>query len=337
MSRENTYDLIIIGGGIAGLTAAIAAANEGLRTCVLEGSERFGGQTSTVKNVLIVPGHYGGISGADLMQQALAQARDFEVQLLAPYRVVQMNDMPEGGFLVRTSHMADFDARCVLVTAGVRYRRLSAPNVASFLGHGVSYGELPETLNDTDSVCIVGGGNSAAQAAIALANKKICSIQMLVRGCLDEGSMSAHHLARIRASPDIKVHEGVEVINARGGLFLERIEIRENETTIQRLIPATKLLVSIGADPRLEWAGNSLLLDKHGYVLTGRDVEKNPRWANVIRPPGSRIPPTPLDYESTPGVFAAGDLQSGSAKRIGSAIGAATGAVHVILQYLGRR
>lgn len=329
MESTMMYDLVIIGGGIAGLSAAINAASEGLSVVVLEGSVEFGGQARTVKQIRNLVGYPDGISGKDLIARTLAQARDFGVQLMAPFRVTAISPNDAGDeFEIKTSHDRTFHASSVLITAGVRYRRLEVANVSSFLGHGVSYGELPDDLSDK-RVFIVGGGNSAGQAALAVSDCENCDVFLLVRGELSDGHMSNYLIDGIRACENIEVKERTEVIDAHGRIHLERLTLKSNVHGNQWEEDADRLLISIGAEPHVQWAARVTIMDDKGFILTGASVAHYKFWEEEGRPP--------FRFETTQGIFVAGDVESGSNKRVATAIGNGSGAVASILQYLGRR
>ena len=333
MVTENTFDLVIIGGGIAGLASAINAASEGLSVCVLEGGNEFGGQTSTIKQIRNLVGYPKGISGRELIRLTLAQARVFGVKLRAPYRVKKIRRAPLGELLVETSHGTTFVARAVLITAGVRYRRLGVDEVSSYMGHGVTYGELPNKIRG-ERVAVIGGGNSAGQAVVALAQKSNCKIYLLVRGSLSDKHMSQYLIDIIRANvhDNIEVLERVEVVGAEGFLKLESVSLRSLDVksgTVITTIPVARLLISIGSEPHIEWAADQVVVDEKGFIKTGSRVATESIWVEADR--------KPLPFETTPGVFAAGDVESGSVKRVASSIGAATGAIASILRFLDRR
>ncbi|MCX6714438.1 MAG: NAD(P)/FAD-dependent oxidoreductase [Candidatus Uhrbacteria bacterium] len=330
MNAENTFDLVVIGGGIAGLASAINAASEGLSVCVLEGGIEFGGQTSTIKQIRNLVGYPEGISGRELIRLTLAQARGFGVKLCAPYRVQKIRRGSLSELYVDTSHGKSFTTRAILITAGVRYRRLGVDEVSSFMGHGVTYGELPDNIVG-ERVAVIGGGNSAGQAVVALAQKSECNIDLLVRGALSDKQMSQYLIDVIRknAHGNIDVHEQVEVIGADGFLKLEHITLRSLKTQHLTRMPLDRLLISIGSEPHIEWAADQVVVDEKGFIKTGSRVASESVWINTQR--------KPLPFETTPGIFAAGDIESESVKRVASSIGAATGAIASILRFLGRR
>jgi thioredoxin reductase (NADPH) len=324
------YDLIVVGGGPAGLAAAVYGASEGLRTVVFERVAPGGqaGMSAAIENYLGFP---EGLSGADLAQRSVAQARRFGVEIVAArsatalredghYRVVELDDGSECW------------GHTVLLATGATWRTLDAPGCNSLIGRGIYYGAASaESLSFRGKdVYLLGGGNSAGQAAVHLARFARSVTQLSMEESL-EASMSEYLLQRIRQTPNIHVRPCCTVAGVEGEGRLERLAI-ENVTTGEReTVPANGLFVFIGAAPETEWLAGTVALDGEGYILSGAAVprEGEARWSR-------RRDPAPLET-SRPGVFVAGDARAGSVKRIGAAVGEGSSAVQYIHGYLWER
>jgi thioredoxin reductase (NADPH) len=323
------YDLVVVGAGPAGLSAATYGASEGLRTLMVE-PEALGGQagsSSLIRNYLGFP---YGVSGRSLGQRASAQAILFGAELVFA-RAVGLG--PDGQDRVVT--LADGSqavGRAVLVATGAAYRRLEAPGVEELLGAGVFYGAaVSEAPAMTGSqVFVVGAGNSAGQAALHLA-KYAEQVTLLVRGDSVSHSMSDYLVKELQANDTIAVRSGTEVVAAGGAGRLEQLTLHNASTGATQTVPAAALFILIGAQPRTEWLAETLERDQHGFVLTGPDLFQD----------GQPPPPWPLDRPprlletSLPGVFAAGDVRHRSIKRVASAVGEGSIAIQLVHDYLG--
>ena len=323
------YDLIVIGGGPAGLGAAVYGASEGLRTVLVE-REAIGGQagqSSRIENYLGFP---SGISGGDLAWRAATQARRFGAEMLLTSEVSRL----EACGPARVVHLADgtqLSAHAILLTTGVAYRRLEAPGVDALTGSGVYYGAAatePQACRGED-VYIVGGANSAGQAAAFLA-RTARSVTMVVRGDSLEQSMSHYLIQQLAELPKVRVRTQSEVVGATGADHLERLKIMDRATGRVEEVEASWLFVFIGAAPCTGWLGKGLLLDERGFVLTGPDLVVD----------GQLVAEWPLERQpyfletSVPGVFAAGDVRGHSVKRVASAVGEGAMAVTLVHRYL---
>src|SRR6266496_1033730 len=324
------YDLVVVGAGPAGLSAATYGASEGLRTLMVE-PEALGGQagsSSLIRNYLGFP---YGVSGRTLGQRAAAQAILFGAELVyaravglraaGQDRVVALAD---GGQAV---------GRVVLVATGAAYRRLEAPGVEELLGAGVFYGAaVSEARAMTGGqVFVVGAGNSAGQAALHLA-KYAERVTILARGDALGRTMSDYLVKELQASDAVTVRLGTQVVAAGGTGRLERLTLRDAHTATTETVPAAALFILIGAQPHTQWLARTLELDEHGFVLTGPDVLQGGR------PPGWPLDRLPMALEtSMPGVFAAGDVRHRSTKRVASAVGEGSIAVQQAHDYLGER
>ena len=325
-AAEDFYDMVVVGGGPAGLGAAVYGASEGLKTLVIE-PEAPGGQagsTSRIENYLGFP---TGITGADLGRRAHLQASRFGAEFVTQratglrldgqYRFIQLADGRE------------VSTHVVLLALGVQYRRLQIPGADRLAGRGIYYGAaLVEAAACKDEeVFIVGGANSAGQAALHFA-KYACKVTMLVRGPGLSATMSKYLIDEIERTSNIVLEAHTEVVEAEGADRLEAIRLRGPEG--ERRIPATSLFVFIGAAPRTEWLPPEILRDEKGFVLAGPDLHSHGKL-----PAEWKEPREPFLLEtSVPGVFVAGDLRHGSIKRVASAVGEGSIAVQFVHQYL---
>jgi thioredoxin reductase (NADPH) len=323
------YDLIVIGGGPAGLGAAVYGASEGLRTVLVE-REAIGGQagqSSRIENYLGFP---SGIRGGDLAWRASTQAQRFGAEMLLASEVASLNVCGPSR-VVRLSNGRELGAHSVLLTTGVAYRRLVAPGVDELTGRGVYYGAATteaQSCRDED-VFIVGGANSAGQAAVFFANTAR-SVTLIVRGQGLERSMSQYLIQQIAELPNVHVRTCAEVVGATGGDHLEGLRIADLETGREEEVEASWLFVFIGAAPCTDWLGKDVLRDEHGFVLTGPDLITEGQL-----PTDWPLERQPYYLEtSVPGVFAAGDVRGESVKRVASAVGEGAMAVTLVHRYL---
>ena len=328
---KDFYDLVVIGGGPAGLGAAVYGASEGLRTVLLERTATGGqaGQSSRIENYLGFP---DGVSGARLTERARRQAVRFGAELITTRDVVGL----EASGSARTVRLADgatIDAHTVILAMGVSYRQLVAPGVDELTGRGVFYGSaLTEAANCANQdVYIVGGANSAGQAAVYLA-RGARSVTLLVRAPSLESSMSYYLIQQIAAVPNISVRSCTEVVGAAGDEHLEQLILRDNTTGQTETVNAQFLFVFIGAAPRTDWLDGVVLRDARGFVVAGPDLA-----VGGEQPRGWSLERAPYHLEtSLPGVFAAGDVRFQSAKRVASAVGDGAMAVMLVHRYLDR-
>jgi thioredoxin reductase (NADPH) len=323
------YDLIVVGGGPAGLAAAVYAASEGLRTLVVE-REAAGGQAGQSANIENYLGFPEGISGNELAQRALAQAEKFGVEFLAAHEAANL-EPGLGHHGVELHDGQRLGCRALLLSTGVAWRTLDAPGCPDLVGAGIYYGaasaEAP-ALKGRD-VYLLGGGNSAGQAAMHL-SRYARSVTMLAMEETISERMSSYLVERIQRARNIHVRPCCTISEASGNGCLERVTI-ENVTTGEReTVPADALYVFIGAAPETEWLAGVLARDEQGYILTGEDLPR--RADDEHRWPLEREPH--LLETSVPGVFAVGDVRSGSVKRVASAIGEGSMAIQVVHQYL---
>jgi thioredoxin reductase (NADPH) len=327
--KRRAYDLVIVGAGPAGLSAAVYGASEGLSTLVLE-SRAMGGQAGTSSRIRNFLGFPSGISGDELAQRAFQQAWMFGAEFVFINGAAAL--AAQGAELAVT--LADGDevtARAVVLATGVTYRRLDTPGVADLVGAGVYYGspmsEAP-ALKDQD-IFIVGSGNSAGQVATYFA-KSARSVTLLVRADTLAKSMSDYLIKEIESTARVHVRLHTEVAAARGDHRLSQLVLRDRGSGQEEVVPAAALFVMIGATPHTDWLPDSIARDRHGCILTGRDLPGNDT------PGAIRRPPLPLET-SLPGVFAAGDVRAGSVKRVASAVGEGSVAIPQVHQHLQRQ
>jgi thioredoxin reductase (NADPH) len=323
------YDLIVIGGGPAGLGAAVYGASEGLRTVLVE-REAIGGQagqSSRIENYLGFP---SGIAGGDLARRAMTQAQRFGTEMLLASKVLGLEACGSAR-VVRLAGGGQLSAHAVLLTTGVAYRRLSAPGVDEFTGRGVFYGGTAteaESCRDED-VYIVGGANSAGQAAVFF-SRTARSVTIVVRGDGLERSMSQYLIDQVNRLQNVTVRTNSEIVGASGDDHLEHVRIADREAGTEEEVKTSWLFVFIGAAPYTDWLPKQVLRDERGFVLTGPDLVVD----------GELPSDWPLERQpyfletSVPGVFAAGDVRGQSVKRVASAVGEGAMAVTLIHRYL---
>ncbi|MFE7122638.1 FAD-dependent oxidoreductase [Streptomyces sp. NPDC057617] len=323
------YDLVVVGGGPAGLGAAVYGASEGLRTVLVEREATGGqaGQSSRIENYLGFP---DGVSGSQLTNRARRQALKFGAEILSAREVVALE--PAGsGRVLRFGEGSSITAHTVVLATGVSYRRLAAPTLEEFTGAGVFYGsavtEAPTCSGE--EVYMVGGANSAGQAAVHF-SRYAKRVHMLIRGADLSRSMSSYLIEQIRDIGNIVVHPWTEVIAGEGDGHLQRLTLRDARSGAEDSVDTSWLFVFIGAEPRTEWLDGVVARDPLGFVLTGPDL-----LADGQRPPGWTLPRDPYHLESSvPGVFAAGDVRAASLKRVASAVGDGAMAISLVHRYL---
>ncbi len=323
------YDLVIVGGGPAGLAAAVYGASEGLRTVMIE-MEAPGGQagmSSRIENYLGFP---SGLSGGDLARRAVAQARRFGVEILSPQHVAGAR--VEGSTkMVKLADGSELGCKALLIATGVSYRRLNVPGAEALQGSGVYYGSaMTEALScKGEDVYIIGGANSAGQAAMYF-SKYARRVVMLVRGPSLSSTMSQYLIDQIRQTANIQVETHAQVVGVHGEKRLEEISIYCQDSGETERVSAISLYVFIGAEPRTDWLDGIVERDERGFILTGADLLRDGK-----RPPGWPLDRDPYWTEtSIPGIFAAGDVRHGSVKRVASGVGEGSVAVQFIHQYL---
>jgi thioredoxin reductase (NADPH) len=321
------YDLVVVGAGPAGLAAAVYGASEGLHTLLIE-AEAPGGQagmSSRIENYLGFP---SGLSGGDLARRGLTQAKRLGAEILTPQQVTALR-VGDGYKILTLASGDEVNARALLLSTGVSYRRLDAPGVEQCTGAGIYYGAaLSEAASVAgEDIYIVGGANSAGQAAVFF-SAHARTVTILVRGASLEDAMSQYLVEQIHATANITVAVRSEVAGVGGTDRLQSITIRDIKTGEEQTVPATAMFVFIGAIPHTQWLDGVVARDEYGFILTGADLVGHDLagWP-IDRPPH-------LLEGSVPGVFAAGDVRHGSVKRVASAVGEGSVAVMSIHHYL---
>jgi thioredoxin reductase (NADPH) len=311
--QEDVADLVIVGAGPAGLAAAVYGASEGVRTVVLD-AIATGGQAGTSSRIENYLGFPSGISGAELAERAVIQAEKFGARLGIPAEATGL-EVEDGRYAVRIGDGGGVTARTVIIATGARYRRLNVPNLERYEGCGIYYAatEVEALMCERLPVAVVGGGNSAGQAALYLA-KHASRVRLFVRGDDLGKSMSRYLIDQIEDSPDIEVHLNTEVRELVGEDTLRAIVVENDKTGERQVFETRNLFVFIGADPCVAWLGGQVDVDEKGFIRTGGDA-------------------LPLET-SLPGVFAVGDVRSGSIKRVASAVGEGAMAVRLVHERL---
>ena len=318
-------DLVIVGGGPAGLAAALYGASEGLDTQAID-AVAFGGQAGTSMSIQNYLGFPTGIPGSELADRAAIQARRLGARLVVPAQAVGLTSQ-DGHHSVQLASGDVINGRTVIVATGAQYRRLDLPELERYESAGVYYAatEMEARFCADAPVAIVGGGNSAGQAAISLA-RRAASVRLLIRGGDLGKSMSRYLVDDIERHERIDVLTHREIAELRGGDALESLVVRDRRTGETEELDARALFVFIGASPHTDWLRGDVAMDEHGFVLTGRDVE--------VADGGER----PFFLETSRlGIFAVGDVHSGSIKRVASAVGEGSMAVRLVHQRLAAR
>jgi thioredoxin reductase (NADPH) len=330
-AQTDFYDLAIVGGGPAGLAAAVYGASEGLHTVMIE-REAPGGQagmSSRIENYLGFP---NGLSGGDLARRAVVQAQRFGVEILAPQEVVGVRI--EGPYrIVKMADGLEISCHALMIATGVQWRRLEAPGIDRLQGAGVYYGGgTTEALScQGEVIYVVGGANSAGQAAMNFA-KYADRVVILVRGESLASSMSQYLIDQIKQTPKIELWAHAGVAEAHGETHLEEISVLCSDTNKIERVPANSMFIFIGALPRTDWLGNLVERDDRGFILTGPDLIRDGQ-----HPQGWTLERDPFLLETNvPGIFAVGDVRHGSVKRVASGVGEGSVAVQFIHQYLSK-
>jgi thioredoxin reductase (NADPH) len=319
------YDLVVVGGGPAGLAAAVYAASEGLNTVILERSGPGGqaGRSMRIENYFGFP---TGITGADLAERAVLQANKFGAKLTVPAKVTKLS-FDQVYQVLHVEGGEEVTARCVLIATGAEWRRLCVEGCEVLEGRGVYYAATPtEALMCTGcNVVVVGGGNSAGQAAVYLADH-VKKVYLVIRHDDLAEDMSSYLFHRIEQTPKIEVLQNTEVARMIGDDRLKAVELKNTKTGETRKVETTAVFSFIGAVPRTDWLPPEIERDAHGFVRTGPSLAKSRHWT-------ARRSPYLLET-SRAGVFAAGDVRSGSVKRVTSAVGEGAMAVQFMHEYL---
>jgi thioredoxin reductase (NADPH) len=312
--ESDPVDLLIVGGGPAGLASAINGASEGLKVRIMDNGNSLGGQARESSAIENYPGFPDSITGLDLMGRFVEQANKFGTGFFCPcHGAVLRPGVGDEPHVVISDDYQEHRARAVMLSLGVNYKRLNAENISQFIGRGVFYG-VPSwgSVGKARTVGVIGGANSAGQAVVALAKHRRTKVRMFVRRNL-EVSMSAYLIDKIRNLDNVEVLENCELVSCQGTGALREISYNCNGTIYT--CPLDALHIFIGAIPKTMWVEEKVQLDPARFVVTGNAA---------------------LPYEtSVPGVFAAGDVRSGSTKRIATAIGEGVNALQSVHKYLG--
>jgi thioredoxin reductase (NADPH) len=330
-AQTSFYDLAIVGGGPAGLAAAVYGASEGLHTVIIE-REAPGGQagmSSRIENYLGFP---TGLSGGDLARRAVVQAQRFGVEILAPQEAVGVRT--EGSYrIIKTADGSEISCHALMIASGVQWRRLEAPGIDRLQGAGVYYGGgATEALScKGEEIYVVGGANSAGQAAMNFA-KYADRVVMLVRGHSLAATMSQYLIDQIKETPNIQIWANASVAEVRGDSHLEEISVLCSDSGKVERVSASAMFIFIGALPRTDWLGDLVERDERGFLLAGPDLMRDGK-----RPKGWTLDRDPFLLETNiPGIFAVGDVRHGSVKRVASGVGEGSVAVQFIHQYLSK-
>lgn len=330
MSPGGIADLVVVGTGPSGLAASVYGASEGLETIALD-AVATGGQAGTSSKIENYLGFPTGISGAELAERATIQAEKFGARISVPSEATSLRRQ-DGHYVIGLDDGEAVSARTVVIATGVRYRRLPVPRIEEFEAASVYYAAtlMEARLCTGDPVAVVGGGNSAGQATMFL-SRYASPVHLIAREADLAENMSRYLVDRIERSPTVDVHlrtEVRELVGEHG--ILEGLVVEDNQTGERSTVPARMLFVFIGAAPHTQWLGDQVALDDHGFILTGPQAV---RPAGNGAPAGAAHQPQLLET-SQPGVFAVGDVRSGSIKRVASAVGEGSMAVRLAYEHL---
>jgi len=322
-------DLVIVGAGPAGLAAALYGASEGLDTQVID-KIAFGGQASTSARIENYLGFPTGISGGELAERAILQARRLGARMVVPANAVGLTS-DNGHFAVELSDGSAVNGRTLIVATGAQYRKLDLPELDRYEGVGVYYAatQAEAHMCAGDPVLIVGGGNSAGQAAMFL-SQRAASCRLMIRGGDLGKSMSRYLIDELENRPQVGLMRNTEVVELKGDPSLEAVVVIDNQTGERRELEVRALFVFIGADPHTDWLRGHVAMDEHCFLLTGRDLQPEQLTFHTDERPY-------FLETSRPGVFAVGDVRSGSVKRVASAVGEGSMAVRLVHQRLASR
>ena len=317
LQNDEAFDVLIVGGGPAGVAAGVYAGAEGLRALVIE-DIAIGGQAGTSSRIENYMGFPTGISGGDLVWRGEVQAMKFGTRFAMPRRVTTLERLEDGQFCATFDNGQRVRGSAVIVASGVQYRRLPIDRLADFEGAGVYYAatEIESRYCRGTNAVIIGGGNSAGQAAMYLSRSAQCT-HVVVRGPSLAASMSSYLSSRLEADPGIAIEFGAEVIALHGEDHLERVTLRDLNTGVTREIETRALFVMVGAAPNTDWLSGLVELDAKGFVRTGAEVGAVSPFAT-----------------SRPGIFAVGDIRAGSTKRVASAVGEGSVVVSKVWEFL---
>jgi thioredoxin reductase (NADPH) len=319
--NDETFDVLIVGGGPAGVAAGVYAGAEGLRALVVE-DVAIGGQAGTSSRIENYMGFPTGISGADLVWRGEVQAMKFGTRFAMPRRVVLLERLEDESFCATFDNGQRVRAKAVVVATGVQYRRLPLDRLADFEGAGIYYAatEIEARYCKGTEAVIIGGGNSAGQAAMFLSRSARC-VRVLVRGSSLAASMSSYLSSRLEADPSVAIEYGAEVSALHGADHLEALTIRNVKTGATRVVDTRALFIMVGAAPNTEWLSGLVKLDASGFVITGSGTDSA----------------TSPFATSHPGIFAVGDVRAGSVKRVASSVGEGSVVISKVWEFVNRK
>lgn len=328
-ASQKMYDVLIIGGGPAGLAASLYGSSEGLKTILIEKNNPGGqaGSSARIENYLGFP---KGLSGADLTRRAITQTLRFGTEILTP-KTVKSIRLKDGYKITEMTDGSEIHSKSIIISTGIQYTQLEIPGLEKFTGAGVYYGSAsvePHACID-EIVYIVGGGNSACQAAMHIC-KFAKEVNIVIRRDSIKKTAANYLIENISRTPNIKVCTSNEIISVEGEKFLERITLKNSITGEEKTVPAKALFIYIGAKPGTSWLNNIVLKDDKGFIITGNDLLKcksfNSFW-KLKRDPF-------LPETSVPGIFASGDVRSTALTGISSAVGEGAMAIRFVRKYL---
>jgi len=318
---DEKFDVLIVGGGPAGVAAGVYAGAEGLCALVVE-DIAIGGQAGASSRIENYLGFPTGISGADLVWRGEVQALKFGTRFAMPRRVVQLEQLGDGSFCATFDNAQRVHATAVVVATGVQYRRLPIDGMSRFEGAGIYYAatEMEARYCKGMDAVIIGGGNSAGQAAMFLSRAVRC-VRLIVRGQSLAASMSKYLSSRLEADPAIQIEFGAEVVALHGEDHLESVTVKNVQTGATRVVETRALFIMVGASPNTEWLSGLVDLDDKGFVMTGV---------------GADGPASPFGT-SRPGIFAVGDVRAGSVKRVASGVGEGSVVISKVWEFVNQK
>ncbi|MCW8805344.1 MAG: FAD-dependent oxidoreductase, partial [Ignavibacteriaceae bacterium] len=328
-ASEKMYDVLIIGGGPAGLAASVYGSCEGLKTILIEKSNP-GGQASSSARIENYLGFPKGLSGADLTRRAIAQTLRFGTEILTPKTVKNIR-LKDGYKITEMTDGSEIHSKTVIIATGVEYTKLEIPGVDKFTGAGVYYGSASVEAHacKNEIVYIVGGGNSACQAAMHIC-KFAKEVNIVIRRDSITKTAANYLIENISRTPNIKVHTRTEVVSVDGEKVLENITLKDVNTNEEKTVPAKALFIYIGAKPGTSWLNDIVLKDNKGFIITGSELLREKSFNNFWKLERKPL----LPETSVPGIFASGDVRSTAMTGISSAVGEGSMAVRFVRKYL---